>query len=303
MTRTLCCPQCRKKLRLDESLKLLAGLCPDCGTKFRIPQANKVPTRGPAGTERYAPPDRTEMQGTGPITDFESHSIRDVLTARHTARSRKVKALLSDDDEPLVEAQGQEKVAISHRVQSHCGAFQKPMIAQYDDSKEEQEPHDLPGPRGGNKKKKRKRSAGMSLELSNFFITLGFLGLIWLASTVLVLIEPDAFLLALIVGFVIASIGQRWFLRMAWEDGLTVGLCCIFIPLYPWYYLYTNFERVLKPVVVRMSGLIIILTACLALALRVGIGNVLDYVPFFGGMPTLHEFEFDGADNWVSPPK
>src|SRR5262245_19508698 len=55
MIRILVCPRCQKRLRLDDSRGLKAGMCPGCGQKFRVPRPKG--TADPAGaTPRPAPP-------------------------------------------------------------------------------------------------------------------------------------------------------------------------------------------------------------------------------------------------------
>jgi hypothetical protein len=258
VSRTVYCPACHKKLRLNEARPLVAGRCPACGEKFRVP--GDYPVAKPVAP----PPEFVE-----PIVE----------------------------DEPLAPAQvwrdGEEVPSYKVRLDRHEGPEVVPLSEEYA-PEEPEEFEDEPRPRKKRKKKRRKPANGMSLEMSNFLITLGVLGVVWLGLAILVLVQPGAFLLALILGFLIASIGQSWFMRMAFEDGVGVGLSCMFIPFYTWFYLFNNFARAGRPFAVRIIGICIIITGFVAYGIRAGLDAFQNGEDFDD--PAMNE-PFDGPPN------
>jgi hypothetical protein len=264
VSRTVYCPACHKKLRVGDSQRAAAGRCPACGEKFRLPE---VPPEYPVAKPVAPPPPPRVVQ---PVAD----------------------------EEPVVPStvwrQGEEVPSYSLRADRHQPPEAVPLAEEYAPDEPDDDVEDEPRPRKKRKKKRRKSSPGMSLEMSNFLITLGVLGVVWLGLAILVLVQPGAFLLALILGFLIASIGQSWFMRMAFEDGVGVGLSCMFIPFYTWFYLFNNFARAGRPFAVRLIGIFIIITGFVAYGIRYGLDAFQDEGDF--DEPEMHE-PFDGRPN------
>jgi hypothetical protein len=274
MIRRLSCPGCNRVLRLDDSRNLAAGKCPACGQKFLIPGAAEQPEpRPPAVSAPRAP------RPAAPPTVPRAAPPRQEPSLP-PARSSPNRA------DPFADADGDPSAYQIHLedaprpVEDH-----RPEAEGIDDGADYEEIE----PRKRRKKKKKKRSSpGMSLEMSNFLITMGVLGVLWLGLTALVFFAPDTTLLVLLVGCAVCSIGQSWFMRIVWEDGVGQALMCLFVPFYSFLYLIGNFERAGKPFAVRLFGGLIIVSALIAMIAR---GMLFD----------RHHHEDDFGREWPAP--
>jgi hypothetical protein len=275
MIRRLSCPGCNRVLRLDDSLSLTAGKCPACGKKFRIPWAAQKPAR-PAevpAAPRAAPPRREPALPPAPSAP-------------------------ANQDEWIVEPEGDPSAYQIHLADAprpvadnRRAAEASPDDGAYEDVE----------PRKRRKKKKKKRSAaGMSLEMSNFLITMGVLGVLWLGLTVLVFFAPATTLLVLLIGCAVGSIGQSWFMRIVWEDGIGPALMCMFVPFYSFLYLIANIERAGKAFAVRFFGGLIIASAIIAWIAQGVLFNRHhddDFDRDWAAPAGMHDGDFDPGDD------
>lgn len=114
---------------------------------------------------------------------------------------------------------------------------------------------------GGEKRRKRRRRrrrrSRVSLNL-HYWISPSLILLILLVPAGIFLIVVS-FLLHPGAGFgaFLMVGGSIWFAFIAAEDGLSTALMVLFVPFYPWYFAFTNFERVAVPFALRCLGAII----------------------------------------------
>jgi hypothetical protein len=104
------------------------------------------------------------------------------------------------------------------------------------------------------KRKKRKRSSGDVLSGNSFLIILGVLAAVGLLVVVLALTVPQFRVLAFALGFLIALVGQIWFLTVAFKESVGWGLGCLFVPFVSLIFLAQHFEETWRPWVVGVIG-------------------------------------------------
>jgi hypothetical protein len=266
MLRYVTCPRCSKKLRVDDASGLRAGKCPACTQKFRMPWAV-----APAS----APPPQSPPAAPRPSAVVARPAVppREAIQAAPPSAAPPVRLPPVPPVPPPEPAaapapiQWEEQYPVSsYSIQLGNEPPPGPenlLEAQILDDDEDERDSDGPAPGRKRKKKKKRRPSGpsMSLEMSNFLITLGVMGVLWVILSLWVFFKPSSAIIVLLIGGGICSIGQTWFIRMAFEDGVENGLMCMFVPLYPWLYLLGNLERAGKPFAIRMCGLLIIVSA------------------------------------------
>jgi hypothetical protein len=125
---------------------------------------------------------------------------------------------------------------------------------------------------GGERRRKRRRRR----RRSRFTFNLDY----WISPSLilLILLVPAGIFLTVIsflyhpgagFGALLMVGGSIWLAFIAAEDGLATALMVLFVPFYPWYFAFTNFERVAVPFVLRCLGAIIFVVTLVSLHLHV----------------------------------
>jgi hypothetical protein len=251
MLRYVTCPRCSKKLRVDDASGLTAGKCPACGQKFRMPWAVPAPAAPPRPKPAPPAPEVRVVRPAAPAQEAIQPPRPKVAPPVHPPGA----------PPPAREQQYPVSIFSFEGVKDPAPLVGEPLLeAQIiEDDDDEFEPADRPLRR--KKKKRRPGGPGMSLEMSNFLITLGVLGMLWLLLSVMVFFKPDTWLVVLLIGGAFCSLGWSWLVRVAFEDGAETGLLVMFVPLYSLLYLVGNLERAGKPYAIRLGGFLICFSA------------------------------------------
>ena len=101
--------------------------------------------------------------------------------------------------------------------------------------------------------RRRKRRRQVPLDIS-FLIVLAVLGGIALFTLVLVAIAPSLAIVAVIIGGLIAIVGNIWFLLYAFNESLAWGLGCLLIPFVSLIFLVQHFDDTWRPFAVSTIG-------------------------------------------------
>jgi len=107
--------------------------------------------------------------------------------------------------------------------------------------------------------------------LSGCLVLLAWTGipvLIWFATFALVIVSPDdgekLIYGMLVVGATLTAIGSLAALLAAFNEDVICGLLCLMIPLYALHYLISRWDEQKRYVLIKLSGVILLLGAGLA---------------------------------------
>jgi hypothetical protein len=128
-----------------------------------------------------------------------------------------------------------------------------------DEEHEEDEEEPRPRPMRKRKKKRRGRRSGAAGGMGGTFIALGIVAAVCLVMVVVAIFVPVLAVVPIGLGWLISLAGGIWFLVCAFQDDLTQGLLCLFIPFYSLIYLISHFEEVKKPFFVQVIGVVLLM--------------------------------------------
>jgi hypothetical protein len=241
------CPQCDKKLGLDDSFAGRLGQCPACGQKFRIPGA-PVPAPAPAPTVKKQRP------------EVPAERLEEVSSPPRKRRPEEIQAAPPRPKPPRPDDEVEELVEVAEEAPPRKKRPQQEIEEAVEVVEGDQADADEPARPKKKKKKRKKQRVGIGEEFGEFMIPLMVIIGLWLVLTLVTFFVRPAMWGLLIGGGVIAAMGRRWFLRIAYEEGLDVWLMCLLVPFYQTYFFFTRISQMLKPFLLSTCGFVFFLT-------------------------------------------
>jgi hypothetical protein len=249
------CPKCQKKLGLDDSKAGGVGVCPGCGAKFRVPK--------PAAS------------GTGPAAPSKKPSApaKDVGIRAGAKAEAKAKPTPPAAPPPKQASADDDDGAIPYLVVKNPTPPPEPKKRrkQMSDDEIDEIGVDKEYLKKRKKKKKERESSGMSGSL----IAAVALLVIWIGMSLLVWLKPDAVLIPIWFGRVVAFIGWVWLLILAFDEGFLFALLVFFLsPIGAIVLCVIRPYEAMKPCMVHIAGWLIQLTAALIYGMHIFTGTV-----------------------------
>ena len=215
----LSCPRCQKQLGIKDELAGRLVACPKCQARIRVPQ-----------------PEAKELE------EVDDAVVESISTApRRGRRPPPHMTRRADEEEDRREAAPR-----SRRLRDDEG-----------DEEDEEEPR--PRPIRKRKKKRRGRRSGAAGGMGGALIALGVVAAVCLVMVVVSIFVPALAVVPIGLGWVISLAGGIWFLVCAFQDDVTQGLLCLFVPFYSLIYLISHFEEVKKPFFVQVIGVVLLM--------------------------------------------
>jgi hypothetical protein len=277
------CPKCARQFGLDNSRAGRVSKCPYCLRKLRIPgkppAKKKVAENPPPPPEPLrVPPPPSEVVFPSfiptapppipaPAPELEGSFVFEEMPLAPPGSSRKHRSTRDKDKgkskqraipvaprHPLSEDRPDEildLVATSAPPALIKRAEEQPTAAPDWDDVEVIDDEPAPLPLRKKKKKKRKKKGSFGGES---LILAGGLVLVWILLVGLTFVVRPAIYVIVIIGGVATFTGRRWFLRVAYEEGVGTWLACLLVPFYSAYFFCTHLGDTLKPFLIGVVG-------------------------------------------------
>jgi hypothetical protein len=106
--------------------------------------------------------------------------------------------------------------------------------------------------------------------LDNFVVLLMIVVALWILLGVLAFFAPPVALALIVLGVLLAAAGQIWFLIVAFQEDITAGILCLFVPFYALIFLVTNLEVAGRPFAVNVLGFLMFVSGLMVIFNTVG---------------------------------
>jgi hypothetical protein len=119
-------------------------------------------------------------------------------------------------------------------------------------------------PRPRRRRRRRRRSGGFSWPteiipgVSNFAAVLIILGAVWVLLAGIAVLLPPVGIFLILLGGLVATFGNIWFLIIAFQEDFITGLLCLLLWPYALFFLITNQESAGPPFLVNAIGLLMV---------------------------------------------
>jgi hypothetical protein len=264
------CPKCEKKLGAEDGAAGTIIACPSCGHKFRIPKA--AAAEPSEATNPAKPPAAAKPAGTksGP---------RAVVPARKTGPlpappGKKPAPQPSPPPKPAEpeEEQGenQQMYAFEQKPEEPKPKKRKHRAGGGDDAADD--PMEAQGV-GFDKeylkrlKKKKAKAKAAEWNTADLWLLLLALILIWVGMGALIYFKPEATIVTLALGALVAIIGWGWLLFVTFSESVLWGVLCFFFsPIAGFVFAPLHQGRGIRPSLVCLFGMLIYYTSAFMLA-------------------------------------
>lgn len=211
------CPNCDKKLAVPDRLAGKKGQCPRCKFRFDVPAEEEIEEHDFEVVEDEPEPDQEAAAPSRGVREGRDESPR-------RARSRDD---ADDDDRP------------SRRRR---------------DEDEDEPPRPRKRTSRAGPRRRRREYDGGSFWTSPVGLASTIGGGVALLSFLAAVLFPPLLVVPFGLGCLLASVGQIWFIIVAFQDDVMQGILCWAIPGYAFYYMLTNWEGVKNPVLTQAVG-------------------------------------------------
>jgi hypothetical protein len=235
------CPNCELKLSLEDSKAGGVGSCPDCGQRFRIPNAGaeaapkprenparrtppqERPTRAAEAAARPAPQPPRRPGDSWMYEDSSPYAVKDEPDPEPPKELRRVSEDPDDDLDPATYS------------------FDKDYARQ-----------------------RKKRLREQQLEERRRAVSFIFvMVLIWIAAGLFAFFQRDWAIGPYGVGALACLIGGIWLIVQAFKENIGAGFLMLFLPFYDWYFGILHFGQAGPALMLKYVGLFIMGTALL----------------------------------------
>ncbi len=258
------CPFCDKRLKVPPEHAGRRVRCARCQKRLSAPK-----------------PDRTEPEILQ-AEILEELEDADVVDAQLVDEGEILDAEILDDDEPSAPAGRAARVedrivrqAPAERGKPAVGVKKAARLDQLEELQEAEELDEFdelePAYEDEDKLPRRSRKRrGQQGRISPGVILGVSLGLmaVWAGMAVAGFFFRPVSLAMLVIGGVVISVGTRWILVLARQEGMGAYYCCLLIPFYETYFTYTRLHRTWMPCVLCWIGRFFCLTAVILLAVH-----------------------------------
>ncbi len=246
------CPNCEKKLSVQDALAGRLAVCPACKQKVRIPAAEEPEEEEEAATEK--PRARTRPKGE----EIEERPRRPLRRRDEEEEEEDEQPRRRQRDEEEDEEEEDERPRRRRRDE--------------DDENEEEDERPRRKAKDRRKKKKRRAASGPLGMQDPYVLAVSGVLLLGLLSAIAAFFVPVLSIVPLGLGAVTAFAGGVWFLIVAFSDDPMQGILCFLCGPYSLYYLITHFEECKRPFYLQCIGSLIIFLGFASASIRASKG-------------------------------
>jgi hypothetical protein len=239
------CPNCEKKLGIDDQFAGRLAVCPRCKTKVQVPRS-EIPLK------EEEEPAKEAREPSDPQQIEEHEPVNEIVAENHPRPKKKKKRRPKGEDN---EAQADEKPAQDEQPARKPPAGEEEDEGEGQDGEEIEVPEDWKPP--AVMVEKGPIDAFLALDLLwQLLLGVGVFCLILSMFTVSLKAPPIANVV-LVIGAPIFVVGTGWYLLLVFNESILQGLFCLFVPLYFIYYFLTHTDEVQRPFYIGATGVLI----------------------------------------------